>query len=150
VWFAGFVKRHHKVSLRQRELTSLARDPVFNEVVVYTVFDVWVNTVDENNTTYLKICNMNETSYGVVQRPQKIVTQTGKHQVGVISSCEREQNVVGVYAINASGFYVPPKPIYLSKRLKVHPQALFSIVKTVAGRILYFSANRSSTTCCSC
>jgi hypothetical protein len=102
VWFAGIVKRHRKLSLRQGELTSPARGPVFNEVAVHTIFDVLLNIFDENNTIYSRICNMDT----VVQRPQQIVAKTDKHQVGAISSREREHNASGVYAVCASGFYV--------------------------------------------
>jgi hypothetical protein len=48
VWFAGFMKRLHKLNLRQPELTSVARVSGFNEVVVHMISDVYVNIVDEN------------------------------------------------------------------------------------------------------
>jgi hypothetical protein len=48
VWFAGFMKRHHKLNLRYPELTSLVRVSGFNNLVVRTIFDVLENIVDEN------------------------------------------------------------------------------------------------------
>jgi hypothetical protein len=42
----------------------------------------------------------------------------GKHKVGAITSCERGQNVTGVYVVRACGFYVPPMLIYTRKRRK--------------------------------
>jgi hypothetical protein len=61
---------------------------------------------------------MDETSHTVVQRPEKIIVQKGEHQVGAITSCERGQNVTGVYAVSASGFCVPPMLIYSRKRME--------------------------------
>jgi hypothetical protein len=53
-----------------------------------TIFDVMENIVDENKITYSRIFNMDETSHTIVQRPEKIIAQKGKHQLGASSSCE--------------------------------------------------------------
>jgi tRNA U34 5-methylaminomethyl-2-thiouridine-forming methyltransferase MnmC len=47
VWLALFMKRHHKMSLRQPEITSLARVSVFNKIVVHMIFDLSENICDE-------------------------------------------------------------------------------------------------------
>jgi hypothetical protein len=96
VRLAGVTKRHHKLSLRQPELTSLAGDSVFNEMVAHTILDVLENIAHEKNTTVPRIFSMDETSHKVVQRPEKIMPQKGKRRVGAILSCERGQNVIGV------------------------------------------------------
>jgi hypothetical protein len=96
VWFVGFMKRHHKLNLRQPELTSLAGDSVFNEVAVNTILDVLENVAHENNTTVPRIFSMDETSHKVTQRPEKIMPQKGKRWVGAILSYELGQNVIGV------------------------------------------------------
>jgi hypothetical protein len=81
MWFAGFMKRHHKLSFRQPEITLLAIVSGFKEVVVHKIFDVLENIVVKNKITDSRIANMGETSYTVVQRPERIVAQKGKHQL---------------------------------------------------------------------
>jgi hypothetical protein len=112
------MKRHRQLSLRQPEATSLATACGFNKVVAHKRFDVLGNIVEEHKITANRIFNMDETSHTVVQRPEKIIAQKDNHQVGAITLCERGQNVTGVYAVSASGFYVPPMLIYPRKRMK--------------------------------
>lgn len=74
LWQAGVMKRHRKLNLRQPDLTSLAGDSGFNEVVVNTILDVWENTVDEDKITHSSIFNMNRKSHAVVQRENHSTT----------------------------------------------------------------------------
>jgi hypothetical protein len=117
VWLAGFMKRHQKLNLLQPELMSLAKVSGLIEVVVHTVFDVLENTVDENKITDLRIFSIHETSHRVLKRPEKIIAQKDKHQIGAISSRERRQNVTDVYAVSVGGFCVPSVLIYPRKRM---------------------------------
>jgi hypothetical protein len=63
LWFASFMKRHHKLSLRQPELPSLATVYGFNDVVVHTNFGALESIVNENKITGLRIFNIDETSH---------------------------------------------------------------------------------------
>jgi hypothetical protein len=84
IWFADFMKRHQKLSLRQPQLPSLVRVCEFSEVAVHAICDVFVNTVFENTIAVSRISNMDETSRTVVQRPAEITSQKGKDRIGAI------------------------------------------------------------------
>jgi hypothetical protein len=123
----------------------LARASGLNEVVVHTNFDVLENIVDENKIRSSRIFNMDKTSHAVVQRPEKIIAQKGKRQVGAISPCERGQNVTGVYTVSTSGLYVPPMLIYPRKSVKesLSYGAPADTAFRCQGRILKCSVNGS-------
>jgi hypothetical protein len=60
--------------------------------MVHTIVDVLENIVDGNKATDMRILNMDETLRTDVQRREKVIPQTGKHQIGAISSCDRGKN----------------------------------------------------------
>jgi hypothetical protein len=80
------MKCHHKLSLQQPELTSLAT--VSGLKKVHMIFDVLKNIVDGIKITYSRIFNMGKTSHAVVQYPEKIVSHKTKDHVRAISLCE--------------------------------------------------------------
>ncbi|KAG5858467.1 hypothetical protein JTB14_028550 [Gonioctena quinquepunctata] len=117
-WYAGFMKRHPNVSLRLPEAISLARAVGFNKTVVYKFFDIYEEIIEENGISADPIFNADETSHTVVQKPQKIIAQKRKHQIGAITSSKRGQNVTGMYAMSATGSFIPPMLIFARKRMK--------------------------------
>jgi hypothetical protein len=64
-----------------------------------------------------RISSLDETSHRVLQHLEEILAQKDKHQVGDISSCERGENVTGVYAVSVSGFCDLPVLIYPRTRI---------------------------------
>jgi hypothetical protein len=116
--------------------------------MVHTIFYVLENILDENKIINPRIFKTDETLLTVVQHPEQIIARKGKHQVGVISSCEQGRNVSSVYAVSATGFCVRPMLIYPRKRMKNNLScgailAIYSVVKAKAGWILKCSVNRS-------
>ncbi|KAF2885786.1 hypothetical protein ILUMI_20369 [Ignelater luminosus] len=81
------------MSLLTPEPTSLARAAGFNKVVVHKFFDTYETIVAETKLTPNRIFNADETKYNVVQKPQKILAQKGKYQIGAITSSKRGQDV---------------------------------------------------------
>ncbi|KAG5891534.1 hypothetical protein JTB14_012591 [Gonioctena quinquepunctata] len=111
------MKRYPNISLRLPEATSLARAAGFKKTVVYKCFDVYEKIIEENFIAADRIFNANETSHTVVQKPQKIIAQKGKHQIGTITSSETFQNVTGMYAMSTTGSFIPPMLIFARKRM---------------------------------
>jgi hypothetical protein len=116
MWFAGFMKLNHKLSMQQPELTTLARVSVFNKFVVDSIFDVLENFADENKITDSRIFSMDETSHAVIERP--LVAQNSKHQAGAISSCHRGQNVIGYLTGKCHLFPYSSSVDFFRKRMK--------------------------------
>lgn len=111
-WFYEFRKRHPNISLRKPEATSMARVQGFNRLAVNRFY---TNLNSVNETLKLlpsRIFNVDESGFTTVQVPQKILAQTGQHQIGKITSAERGQNVTVICAMSASGAFIPPQFIF--------------------------------------
>lgn len=116
-WYKLFMKRHPELSLRSPENTSLARARGFNHDAVKTFFDLYEKLLDKHKFDASRISNMDETAHTTVQKPSRVISSTGKKQVGCISSAERGQNTTGVYCNSADGTFIPPMLIYKRKRI---------------------------------
>jgi hypothetical protein len=57
------------------------------------LFDLSENIFDENKIAVSRIFYMYKSWHKILQRPETIIPQKGKHHVGTISSLERGQNM---------------------------------------------------------
>ncbi|XP_030762742.1 uncharacterized protein LOC115887452 [Sitophilus oryzae] len=101
-WVRGFLKRNPQISLRSPESTSLARAQAFNKPNIEAYFNALSNILEQYNFLPENIYNMDE---------------SGRKQVGALSSAERGQHVTVVCAMNAIGTYVPPALNYPRQRM---------------------------------
>ncbi|XP_067949445.1 uncharacterized protein [Watersipora subatra] len=116
-WFSGFMQRN-KLSIRKPEATSLARQTAFNKVTVATFFDKLSDIMSRFKFAPQDIYNLDETGITTVQVSGKVVSTTGKKQVGSTSSRERGELITMCCAISASGSHIPPFYIFLRVFMK--------------------------------
>lgn len=65
-----------------------------------------------------RIYNMHETGiHTLSNKPTKILSKSGKKQVGIISSAERGKLTTIICCYNATGFFIPPFFIYSRKKI---------------------------------
>jgi hypothetical protein len=84
------MRRNPKLYVRQPEATSQARTKGFNRGNVLHFLDLLQSNIAKFGVTPNKILNEDEPGFSTVQkRPQKIVAQKGKYQVGVVANGER-------------------------------------------------------------
>lgn len=111
------MKRNPLLALRQPKATSMTRAKGFIKENVIAFFDLLENIVYEHKLNGNKMFNVDEPRFTTVQKkPQKIVSQKGKCQIGAITSGEKGVNTTIVCCTNAAGFYIPPMIIFKSKR----------------------------------
>ncbi|KAF2896276.1 hypothetical protein ILUMI_09898 [Ignelater luminosus] len=80
----------------------------FNAQNVKVSFDKLAEVIDKYHFTASQIWNVNEAGVSTVLKPNKIVADKGKRNVGAMTSEERGTNVTMVAAVLASGNTVAP------------------------------------------
>lgn len=116
-WFLGFKSRHPDLTLRQPEPTSIARVRGFNKPQVQRFFDI-LYQIDKHKIDATRIYNVDETGIQTnSNKPPKILSKSGKKQVGIISSVERGKLTTVVCCCNAAGSFIPPFLIFGRKRM---------------------------------
>lgn len=116
----GFRERHHELSLRTPESTSMARAKAFTKENVKSFFDLYQSVMDKYHFTPNRIFNLDETGVTTVQKPGKILASRGKKQIGVITSAERGSLVTMCNVISAAGQALPPVYIFPRVHFKDH------------------------------
>jgi len=120
-WLRGFLSRHKSdVAVRLPEPTSIARASSFNEKNV-GLFYLNLSAVKERSKFQAKdIWNVDETGCTTVQKPPKVIAETGTKQVGAITSSERGQLVTICCAVNAVGQALPPMFVFPRVHFRDH------------------------------
>ncbi|XP_065658828.1 uncharacterized protein LOC136083360 [Hydra vulgaris] len=119
-WFNGFMKRHPELSIKCAQPTSFARATSFNEANVKLFFENYEKVLDKHKFEPKDIYNVNETGVTTVQKKCKIVTKSGSHQVGALTSAKRGYLVTVAYAVNAKRKYIPPMFVFPRIRYQDH------------------------------
>lgn len=117
-WLYSFMQRHHELSFRKPEATSLNRITAFNRTEVDLFFNNLESLYDRFKFESHRIFNVDETGISNVHNPGRIVAKKGQKQVGAVTSGERGQTTTVVCALSASGQYIPPLFIFKRKRMK--------------------------------
>ena len=113
-WFAGFMKKHSDLSVRQAQTMNPARAAQLTRFIVLGYFTKLEATLEELNlsTRPDRIYNMDEKGCRLtLHHEQKVVTEKGRKRVHVIAP-EHAENVTIVVCVNAVGNCVPPMIIF--------------------------------------
>lgn len=117
-WYAGFIKRHPRLSLRTPQQFSTYRIKGFTRITSDYFFELYDEVLAKYKFVAADIYNMDETGFtNVPAKVQKVVAQKGSKHVGVAVAQERGSLVTLALAINACGQYMPPFFIFPQKKM---------------------------------
>ena len=111
--------------MRKPKATSLASATACNRHTVGKFFDQLRDLYDRYKFEMHDIYNLDETGCTTAQQLGGVVAPTGKKRIGSVTSAERGELVIVLYAVGASGVVVPP--------MFVFPGLIFGIILLLVG-----------------
>lgn len=116
-WFHKFRARHPELVLRTPEPTSIARVKGFNRVAVERFYSLLEETIEKHNIIPDMMYNVDETGVTTTSnKPPKVLSISGKKQVGVVSSKERGVLTTIICCCSPTGTFIPPFFIFKRKK----------------------------------
>ena len=100
----------------------MARAGGFNKTQVHAFYNLLEEVISQNSITPDRIFNMDESGLRVVQKVSKVLEKKGKHQIGAVTSQERDQTITIICCMSAARYFVPPAMIFSRKRMKAELQ----------------------------
>ncbi|GBP26479.1 hypothetical protein EVAR_85981_1 [Eumeta japonica] len=85
-WFSDFVKRNPELSIRCAQATSHQLATSFNRTNVDAFLNNYEKVMEKDHFEPQNIYNMDETGITTVQKPDRILTRNGAHQVRALTS----------------------------------------------------------------
>lgn len=79
----------------------------FSKPWVTNFCSVYEDTLKKQNISPTRIYNVNESDLSTFQKKQKIFAQTGRQQVGLLTSVDRGIHVTLVFCTNLYGHCIP-------------------------------------------
>ena len=118
----NYLKRQPEISLRTPQSTSLARASGFNKTQIHAFYDLLEEVISQNSVTPDCIFNIDESGHSVVQKVSKVLVKNGKHQIGAVTSQERDQTITTICCMSGGGHFIPFGMIFQRKRMKAELQ----------------------------
>ena len=118
-WMKCFLKRHPDIALRTPEATSIQRLTNFNQYNVNMFFDNLQQCLERGFTPDC-VWNVDETCVTTVQKPKRVLAETGVKQVSSVVSQERGTLVTLCCAVNAIGNSIPPYFVFPRVHVQNH------------------------------
>ncbi|KAJ8936748.1 hypothetical protein NQ318_016119 [Aromia moschata] len=118
-WLGAFQIRHSEIVLRTPEPTSVGRAKGFNRTQVTRFYNLLDEQIQKYKIGPDALYNMDETEImTTTNKPPKVISISGKKQVGIISSAERGQLTTVICCCNTTGSFIPTFMIFARKRMQ--------------------------------
>ena len=122
-WWYAFLSRHPNLSVRKPQALQISRAKASNnETIDYWFYNILQPMLDKTGLKAHpnRIFNVDETSFSLCGRPQKVVTQRGAKSPQFIVGGTGKENITVHACVSASGTLLPPYILYTGQRLMMN------------------------------